>query len=440
MQDTLSQSAETMSLAHWTRTLRPSPLSVCLALTARPDILSLALGLPAAELFPCQDFLASAHKVLVSDPRALQYGPPLHSLKKHVVSLMEGRGVSCTEEQVFLTTGAQQALSLLARMLLNQHDEVLTESLVYPGLQHVLEPYQPRLLTVPTDTKTGIDVDAVECLLAGGARPAFIYVIPNGHNPLGIEMSLTKRRHLVDLAGRYQVVIIEDDPYGHLCYEGSPSPPLRALDDQWVLYVGSFSKILAPALRVGWVVVPEWLAHKLAPVKEAGDLNTATFSQRAISAYLDTGALPSHIESLCREYKIRRDTMLDALDEYFPHEAEWVAPQSGFFIWLELLKNVDTGRLLQEAVESQRVAFLPGRAFSVGSDGLGSNCMRLSFSTCTPQDIEEGIRRIACALRSMRRIPATMNRSGLSPLPSMPSEGPDSADLSATLYGSADKL
>lgn len=398
MLESITQPTEKLLLANWMRIAGRTALGDYLALTARPDVLSFALGLPAAELFPAQDFIAAALRVVASDPGALQYGPPLLSLKKHIVSLMAGRGVRCTQEQVFVTTGAQQALNLLARMLLDQHGEVITESLTYPGLQQVIEPYQPRLLSVPTDAKTGMDVDALEALLAGGARPAFIYAIPSGHNPLGIEMSAAKRHRLVELAKSYGVPIIEDDPYGHIYYGDSPPLPLRALDEQWVFYTGSFSKILAPALRVGWTIVPEWLAHKLSNVKEASDLNTATFSQRALSGYLDTGALPAHLASLRREYKSRRDAMLGALAEYLPFEAEWNEPLSGFFIWLKLPESVDTDALLREAVESERVAFVPGMAFAVNNDGTGGNCLRLSYSNCSPQKIEEGIIRLARAL------------------------------------------
>jgi 2-aminoadipate transaminase len=313
---------------------------------------------------------------------------------------MSLRGVECTERQVFLTAGAQQALNLLARVLLNQHDEVVVEELTYPGLHQVLEPYQPRVLTVPTDAQTGIDVDALEALLEGGARPAFVYVISNGHNPLGVEMAADKRRRLIDLAAQYRVPIIEDDPYGHLYYDDSPHAPLRALDDQWVLYVGSFSKILAPALRIGWAVVPEWVTDKLATVKEATDLNTTTFSQRAVSNYMDTGALPTHIARLRREYRSRRDAMLGALEECLSGEARWNEPRCGFFIWVELPPGTDAGRLLREAVETERVAFVPGFAFGVTGDRLGSNCLRLSFSNCPTKVIEEGVHRLARVLRT----------------------------------------
>src|SRR5215207_2792509 len=255
-----------------------------LVASARPGVLSFALGLPAAELFPAAEYSEALAHVLASDPRALQYGPPFRPLKQHVLRLMADRGVNCREEQVFLTAGAQQGVNLLAHLLVEPGSTVIVEEMAYTGCQQVLQVTQADVLTVPTDFKTGIDVDAVERLLEGGAQPALIYVVPDGHNPLSVSMSLEKRMRLVELARAYSVPIVEDDAYGFLYYD-SPTPPLRALDDEWVLYVGTFSKIMAPALRTGWVVVPEALTSHLAILKEATDIDTAPLNQRAISAY-----------------------------------------------------------------------------------------------------------------------------------------------------------
>lgn len=387
-----------LSLADWAARTRQSALQQMLTAASRPDVISFALGLPAAELFPTEAFARAAAHVLAEDPRALQYSPPLRSLKGQVVELMARRGVTCREEQVFLTAGAQQGMSLLARVLLNHGGRVVTDELTYTGFQQVVEPFQPEVLTVPADPRRGMDLGALEALLERETRPAFVYAIPEGHNPLGVSMSGADRARLAELAAAYQVPVVEDDAYGFLSYDGANVPPVRAHDERWVFYVGSFSKILAPALRAGWLVVPEELTPALSVIKEASDIDTATFSQRLIAAYLAAGHLPGHVEALRREYGARRDLMLAALGEHFPPDARWNVPRAGVFVWVELARPVDTVRLLGVAIETERVAFLPGPAFSAGGSTRGGGCLRLNFSHCPPGRIEEGVARLAHAL------------------------------------------
>lgn len=394
MSATLTEEKE-IALAGWTRSIKRSALQDMLVASARPEILSFALGLPAPELFPAAAYSEAVAQVLAGDPRALQYGPPFRPLKQHVVRLMAERGVECREEQVFLTSGAQQGINFLSRLLLEPGSTVIVEEMVYSGFQQVLSALQADILTVPTDFKTGIDVDAIESLLVRGKRPAMIYVVPDGHNPLAVSMSLEKRRRLAELASRYCVPVIEDDAYGFLHY-GSPVPPLRALDQDWILYVGTFSKIMAPALRTGWVVVPESLIPPLAIIKEATDIDTAPLNQRAISAYLDAGHLPAHLASLRVEYRRRRDAMIDALSKHFPDGAHWQAPASGLFIFVELPEWIDTGALLETALEDEKVAFIPGHAFYVKEgEPRATNRMRLNFSNSSVERIEDGIQRLA---------------------------------------------
>lgn len=387
-----------LSLAGWTHSIKRSALQDMLVASARPGILSFALGLPAAELFPAADYSEAVVRVLADDPRALQYGPPFQPLKRHVVSLMARRGVACREEQVFLTAGAQQGLNLLARLLLEPGDKVVVEEMAYPGCQQVLRASQADILTVPTDFRTGLDVEAVARLLESGERPALLYAVSDGHNPLAVSMSREKRLRLVELARAYRMPIVEDDPYGFLNYE-LPTPPLRAFDEQWVLYVGTFSKIMAPALRTGWVVVPESLVPHLAIIKEATDIDMAPLSQRAISAYLDAGLLPAHLDNLRQQYRLRRDAMLGALRAHFPAEARWETPTSGLFIWVELPEQADTGRLLKAAIETEQVAFIPGHAFCVNDERPATNRMRLNFSNSSVERIEDGIRRLARVIK-----------------------------------------
>jgi 2-aminoadipate transaminase len=320
-------------------------------------------------------------------------------LKQHVVRLMAERGVECREEQVFLTSGGQQGVNLLARLLIEPGSTVIVEEMAYTGCQQVLYASQAEILTVPTDFKTGVDVDAIQRLLEMGERPALIYVVPDGHNPLAVSMSREKRRRLVELASTYCVPVIEDDAYGFLYYD-SPVPPLRALDHEWILYVGTFSKIMAPALRTGWVVVPESLIPHLAIIKEATDIDTAPLNQRGISAYLDGGHLPAHLARLRAEYRRRRDAMISALRTHFPPGAHWETPASGLFIWVELPEWVDTGELLAAALEQEKVAFIPGHAFYVNEDHPATNRMRLNFSNSSVERIEDGIQRLARVIKN----------------------------------------
>lgn len=391
--------AEEPALARWAREIRPSALQTMLTRSAEPGVLSLALGLPAPELFPAAGLSTAAARVLAQDPVALQYSPPFRPLKRQIVALMAERGVECTEEQVFLTAGGQQCMSLLTRLLLDPGGTLLAERLCYTGFQQAVEPFQPEILTVPTDLDTGIDVDAVEALLAAGERPAMIYVVADGNNPLGVSVSAEKRRRLVELAREHRVPILEDDAYGYFQYLDRPVPPMRALDDRWVLYMGTFSKIFAPALRVGWLVVPEAMVRPLGIVKEATDINTSTFTQRVISAYIDDGLLPGHLETLRREYGARRDAMDAALREHLGCEARWRSPTAGVFTWVELPEGTDATALLATALDTEGVAFFPGSAFAVGGDGYASNCIRLNFSHCGPERIHEGVARLGRVLK-----------------------------------------
>jgi 2-aminoadipate transaminase len=313
---------------------------------------------------------------------------------------MAQRGVECAEEQIFLTTGAQQALDVLTRLLLDNGGQVMLEEIVYTGIQQVIAPHEAQILPVHTDLETGIDVDDVVEHLEHGARPAYLYVIPDAHNPLGVSISEHKRHRLVEVAAAHGLPIVEDDPYGFLSYDGRCLPPLRAYNDTHIFYVGSFSKILAPALRLGWLIAPEALIPKLTVIKEAGDLESSALTQRAVSAYLDAGHLPAHLERLQREYKTRRDTMLAAMERHFPPGLTWTRPRAGMFIWVALPEHVDTGALLETAVEREKVAFIPGHAFA-HSGAAARHTMRLNFSNCCLSDIEEGIRRLGRILEGI---------------------------------------
>lgn len=386
-----------LPLAAWTRAVKPSVIQRMLSFSGRDDLVTFALGLPATDLFPVDGLAAAAERVLRGDPDALQYKPGFRGLKEQVVRIMEARGVHCRPEQVFLTTAAQQGLSLLSRVLLEPGGTLLCDSLVYMGFQQVIESYQPTVLTVGTDLETGMDVDAVEAHLAGGARPAYIYCITDGHNPLGCSLSPEKRVRLVDIARRYEVPIIEDDAYGMLNFERAV-PPMRSLDDRWVLYVGSFSKVLAPSFRLGWIVAPEQMIPVLGCAKDGADLDMASFAQRVAASYLATGDLPRHLANVRAEYRVRRDLMLELLAKELPAGSRWSTPRNGALIWAELPEGMDTGALLDTCMEAG-VAYVPGAAFAIPGTGVGTSGMRLNFSYCNPDQIREGMSRLGRVLR-----------------------------------------
>ena len=381
-------------LAAWTRSLRRSALQDLLVATARPGVVSFALGLPSADLFPTGALGEAIARILAGDPRALQYGPPADALRSFVAALMRRRGVACEPEQVFLTAGAQQGMSFLARLLLDPGATVLLESHSYTGFHQAIAPAMPRLVPVPTSPETGIDVEAVALALEREPRPALLYAMSDGHNPTGASIPRGARERLVALAREARVPIVEDDAYGMISYDGEDLPALRAFDGDWVFYLGSFSKTLAPALRAGWIVAPERFIGPLQSLKESSDIDTATLGQRAAAAFVATGAFDTHLENLRTEYARRRDTMLAAIARTFPEGTRWSRPRAGFFTWVELPEGLDASRLFEIALERERVAFLPGAAFAVEGAAPARSALRLNFSFPDPETIEKGMERL----------------------------------------------
>jgi len=364
-----------------------------------PDAVSFGLGMPSAELFPNAAYGRAVAQLLASDPKALQYALPSPVLKRHIVALMSLRGVTCSPDQVFLTAGGQQGISLLSRLFLDPGRVVVADEVTYEGFSAAIQPVRPRVLTVPVDADVGSDPDALQSLLRRGARPAFVYLIPDGHNPLGCSMPLDARRKFVALAREFQVLMVEDGAYGLLQYDEKPAPPLRALDDEWVCYVGSFSKILAPAIRVGWLVVPTWMIPLLSRTKQGEDLDVGNLNQCALATYLDAEDFPRHLERLRSEYRVRRDRMLAALKAHFPVGTRWNHPSCGFYIWCELPPGLDATERVDAAIAAA-VSFVPGDVFRLGGRQLRGS-MRLSFSTYAPNRIEEGIRRLGWVLHAV---------------------------------------
>ena len=371
-------------------------------LSPRPGFVSLAGGLPAPELIPRAAYAAALAEVLAGDgAAALQYGPPHEPLRERIVELMRERGIDCDPGQVLLTSGAQQAVSLAAKLLMAPGAEVLTEEHVYAGLRQAVLPYRPSVLTVRTDLDTGMDVAGVRAHLSRGARPAFIYAMADTHNPCGVRLGRDQRRGLVELARRFGVPVVEDDTYGLLRYDGDWRPALRALDAEWVIYVGSFSKILAPALRLGWLVLPPRLAAEAGVLKEAADLECSALTQRAVARLLRHG-FAGHLDRIRAGYRCRRDTMLAALRDHFPAGARWTRPPGGFFVWVELPPGLDGDRVCEEALAEARVAVVPGSAFAAAA-GVPANRLRLSFSSAAPDDIRTAVERLGRLLHRRLR-------------------------------------
>ena len=361
-------------------------------LAGQPGILSLAGGLPAAELIPRNAYATALRDVLDAGDAALQYGQPYGPLRERIVELMHERGIGCEPEQVLLTSGAQQALSLAAQLLLAPGGEVLMEEHVYTGLRQAVLPYRPAILTVGTDQHIGMDVDRAWTLLARGARPAFVYAIADTHNPCGVRLGREQRTRLVALARRFGVPIVEDDSYGLLHYDRDPLPAVRALDAEWVIYVGTFSKIIAPALRLGWLVLPPQLVPAAGVLKEAADLECSALTQRAVARLLAQG-LGDHLNHIRAGYRRRRNAMLAALGDHFPANVRWTRPPGGFFVWVELPPRLDGDRVCEEALAEARVAVVPGSAFAANASAP-RNHLRLSFASCAPDEIRTAVERL----------------------------------------------
>jgi 2-aminoadipate transaminase len=382
-------------LAAWAKSLKRSPLHERLMQSSNPDLISFGLGLPASELFPTAAIARAFQQALSGDGQTLQYGAPSEQLKRHIVEIMKRRGVQSSTDEVHLISGAQQGLSLLAHLFMEEGGNVVMEQASYPGFNQTLQVHSCRVSIVRADLETGFDVDELGRLLARGLRPRLLYIMTEHHNPLGVSLTYDKRARLAELVRQYGIPVIEDDAYGFLSYEGGPLPPLKAFAPEWVCYVGSFSKIVAPALRTGWVILPPALAFPFSILKFSSDLDSCSLGQRVISLLLDGWDLWSHVGDLCREYRARRDAMLSALSNFSRLGARWTRPRGGLFVWVELAQGTDTTALLPLAVRRENVAFMPGQAFASCPDVALSHCLRLNFSNSPVERIQEGVHRLS---------------------------------------------
>ena len=383
--------------AERTRVMRSSAMRDLMALTERDDVISLAGGLPDTSTFPPDSYAGLMSTVAgQSCARALQYGPTegLTVVKRCIAQVMAAEGMSVDTDELLVTTGGQQAIDLVCKTLLDPGDVVVAEAPTYPGAIPTFSSYQADVVQLAMD-RDGMRVGELEGLLdeleRAGRRPKFIYTVPNFHNPAGVTMSLARRRELVRIAGARELLVLEDNPYGMLRYEGEPLPTLYSLDDEFVIYTSTFSKILSPGVRLGWAVAPPPILERLQIGKAGADLCSSSISQYFVGAYFEAGPWEEYVASLVETYRRRRDVMLDALAEHFPREAEWTHPRGGLFIWATLPDYIDTTDLLARALQ-ENVAFVPGRAAYM--DGRGGSEMRLNFSGVDEHRIREGIRRL----------------------------------------------
>lgn len=375
--------------------IRSSAVRDLFAAATRPDMISFSGGMPEIRRVPIDSVIGATTAALRdSGAEALQYGSSegRPAIRQVVVELMAEIGVRVKPDDLVITAGAQQALDLIAKIFIDPGDTIITEGPTYLGALQAFSAYQPNVVCIPMDEhgmRTDLLAEELERVGPRGAK--FIYTIPNFQNPAGVTLTPSRRRELLELARKYDIPVIEDDPYGRLRFEGGHCLPLRALDDE-VIYLGTFSKIFAPGLRLGWVIAPHPIMAKLILAKQAADLCGSAFAQATAERYFADTRWRRVLQDLTRAYAERRDTMVASLAEHFPAEARWTVPEGGFFVWVEMPSFLDLKSILAEAVE-RGVTYVPGDAFF--PDGRGRNCMRLGFCYAEPDAIREGIRRLA---------------------------------------------
>ena len=402
-----------------TASMTSSAMRDLMAVTERPEVISLAGGLPDTSTFPKDSYAALMGRIAAGElARALQYGPTegLAIARECIRDVMAAESIAVDPDDVIVTTGGQQVLDLVCKILIDPGDVIVAEGPTYPGAVSAFTSYQARVEQVAVDEDgidTGLLRDKLEQLDREGIRPKLLYLIPNFQNPSGVTLSLQRRREVVAIARERNLLILEDNPYGLLRYEGEALPSLRELDGgESVIYLGTFSKILSPGIRLGWVTAPRPVLEKLNLAKQAADLCASSLAQHFVSGYVASGGWPEYMASLRRIYRKRRDTMLEALATALPEGSSWTRPEGGLFVWATLPDYIDTTDLLARALR-ENFAFVPGRAAWV--DGSGSSAMRLNFSGASEDEIREGIRRLGVIVAEQVELFETMTGSSAKP-------------------------
>ncbi|MDN5697912.1 MAG: PLP-dependent aminotransferase family protein [Rubrobacter sp.] len=393
-----------------------------MATLSRPGIISLAGGFPDTKSFGEEAFKDLSDDVAKGFAQALQYGPTggLESIKDVIVDVMEAEGVSARQEDVFITTGAQQALDLVAKTFLDEGDGILCEGPTYAGALNAFAAYRPRIMHVPMDRAGMIPVAAREALEKArkrGVHVKFIYTVPNFQNPAGVTLAAERRRELLELAREYDLVILEDNPYGMLRFEGENIPTLASMEQadegevDRVVYLGTFSKIFAPGVRLGWVHAQPGILHKINVGKQGADLCSSNLSQMMIASFFQNSDWRGYVSRLNDIYRERRNAMLDALAEFMPKEVHWTHPEGGLFVWATLPSYIDATAMLPQAI-AKNVAYVPGEGFYSGDEG--KNCMRLNFSFVEPEKIRRGIESLADVIRERMELRGSLERGSAS--------------------------
>ncbi len=380
--------------AHRAAHMKPSEIRSLFAVASRPEIVSLAGGMPNLSAIP-MDMMAGIVETLIKDhgQEALQYGSGQGhpQLREQICDVMALEGIKANPNDVLVTTGSQQALDLISRIFIDPGDVVLVEAPSYVGALGTFAQYEASVVHVEMDQNGLIPEalrQAIKTLRYQGRRIKFLYLIPNYQNPAGVLLPADRRTEILDICRSEKIFIVEDNPYGLLGFD-RPSPnAMRAEDSENVIYLGSFSKTIVPGFRIGWALVPQSLKEKLVIASESSILCPSNFSQMAIASYLANQPWREQIASFCALYKVRRDAMLSALDAYFPKAATWTKPAGGFYVWVTLPPEIDTKAMVPRAIAA-KVAYVPGTAFY--ADGFGSWSLRLSYCYPTPERITQGV-------------------------------------------------
>ena len=389
--------------ARRTSGMSASEVRALFAVASKPEVVSLAGGMPFVQALPSEDVLDVVREALeMHGPTTLQYagGQGHLPLRERLVELMLAEGVDADPDDVVVTTGAQQALDLLGKIFIDPGDLIAVEAPAYVGALTAFGAYEPRYLQIDLDDD-GMVVDQLEEALVRGDRPTFVYTVPNFANPAGVTMSLERRERLVALCREASIPIIEDDPYGLLRFEGDRLPCLRTLDPENVIYLGTVSKVFSPGVRVGWALAEQSVIQRLVLAKEAADLCGSSFTMLVTERYFAGDRWRTNLGAFVDIYRGRRDAMLEALDEHFPADATWTHPHGGFYVWVTLPRWVDAQAMLAAAVE-RRVAYVPGTAFY--PEGRGTNQMRLAFCHPPEDRIREGIARLGALLEDEEQL------------------------------------
>jgi 2-aminoadipate transaminase len=394
LEELLSQNAKGM---------KKSVIRELLKLTAKPEIISFAGGLPSPESFPINELKEVIDEVMENEAEiALQYGASEGDpeLIKELVKHSQRGGMDVTEKNIVITTASQQGLDFVAKLFIDRGDKVIAELPSYVGGLGAFNSYGAEMIGVPQDAE-GMSAEALEKKLAelksNGEKPKFIYIVPDFQNPAGMTMTLERRKRIIELAHQYEVLIIEDSPYRELRFEGETVPTLYSLDDHGqVILLGTFSKIFAPGFRVGWILADPAIIEKIVTAKQSTDLCSPPFSQRIIARFMQKGYLQKNIEKIIKIYRQKRDWMMETFERYMPEGVTWTRPEGGLFLLVTVPEYIDTDELFHKAIE-HNVAFVIGSAFHC--DDSGHNTMRINFSYPSHQQIDEGVKRLAQAIK-----------------------------------------